>query len=61
MTMPSVQNTGVCLRCGKEIMYDFDCRSGEYTQLTCCDCDKREKKLKAEVRRLRRELKKAKG
>jgi hypothetical protein len=38
--MPSVQNTDICPTCGEEFWYDFDCRTGEYTKISKCKCDR---------------------
>jgi len=38
--MSSVTNVDVCPVCGEEYWYDFDCRTGEYTKLSMCHCDR---------------------
>jgi hypothetical protein len=38
--MVTVENTDVCYACGEEITYEFDCRTGEYTKMTMCACDR---------------------
>jgi hypothetical protein len=38
--MPSVQDKAVCPICGEEYWYEFDLRTGEYTKLTMCACDR---------------------
>ena len=38
--MPSVQGVDVCPVCGEEYWYDFDCRTGEYSKLSMCACDR---------------------
>jgi hypothetical protein len=45
--------------CGEEYWYDFDCRTGQYTKLSMCKCDRRlmeakRKASRAEIRRLRK-------
>ena len=38
--MVTVEGIDVCPVCGEEYRYDFDCRTGEYTKLTMCKCDR---------------------
>jgi len=39
--MPRVTDTDVCPVCGEKFWYDFDCRTGEYSKITMCACDRR--------------------
>jgi len=38
--MVSVQDIKVCPTCGEEYWYDLDCRTGEFTKLSMCKCDR---------------------
>jgi hypothetical protein len=38
--MVKVQDTAICPSCGEEYWYEFDLRTGEYTKLTMCKCDR---------------------
>jgi hypothetical protein len=38
--MAHVDDTDVCPECGEEYLYEFDCRTGEYTKLSMCKCDR---------------------
>ena len=38
--MVTVDNTDVCIVCGEEFWYQFDCRTGEYTKISQCACDR---------------------
>ena len=38
--MSSVNNTDVCSACGEEFWYDVDLRTGEYTKISSCRCDR---------------------
>jgi len=58
--MSSVQNTAVCIVCGEEYWYDFDCRTGEYTKLSMCKCDRERERLREENKKLKEELRKLK-
>jgi len=55
--MSSVQDTDVCIVCGEEYWYDFDCRTGEYTKLSMCKCDRQREKLEQKIKKLKDELK----
>ena len=39
--MTTVDGTDVCMACGEEYWYQLDCRTGEYTKLSMCACDRR--------------------
>ena len=38
--MVSLQDTAICLTCGEEYWFDLDCRTGKYTKLSMCKCDR---------------------
>jgi len=44
--MSAVQDTEICMVCGEEYWYEFDCRTFEYTKLTMCKCDRELQKAK---------------
>lgn len=56
--MSSVNDEAVCMRCGKEFEYSFDCKTGMTDRISMCDCDKKELKLKETIKKLRSELRK---
>mgnify|MGYP001606538793 CR=1 FL=1 len=70
LKMSSVQDTEVCLACNKEYLVDFDCRTGEYTKIGTCRCDRKfnvvlrsrnilrqkVRKMRNQVRQLQEEL-----
>lgn len=54
--MVTVDDESVCLRCGKTIQIQTNCRSGETTQLTWCGCDKIEDRLRKKLKDTRKEI-----
>jgi len=36
----SLQDTAICPTCGEEYWFDLDCRTGKYTKLSMCKCDR---------------------
>jgi len=37
----SISDTKVCMVCGEEFWYTFDCKTGEYTKTSACKCDRK--------------------
>jgi hypothetical protein len=52
--MSSYQGDRICDRCGKEYIYSFDCKTGEEEQITCCGCDKKESKMKNDLKKYKK-------
>ena len=38
--MTTVNDTNVCIACGEEYWYQFDCRTGIDTKISMCKCDR---------------------
>ena len=58
--MSSVTNEATCKGCGGTFTYDFNLKTGKYTKVTMCECDKETVRLKKEVRQLKKEIKELK-
>jgi adenylate kinase family enzyme len=57
-TLVTVDDESTCLRCGQTITTQFNCSSGEMTQVTSCKCDKIEQRLRDKLEQARKETKK---
>lgn len=57
--MGTSQIDRACPRCGVEYLAEFNTKTGEESMITSCGCDKVEEKLRAEIKRLKKEVDKA--